>query len=325
MVVGAVEYTVDDVLKVAEVEAEARFPRVLDLGGRGDLGGQRGGEERLPGILLLISKMRFSRREPAGELAPDLPSYVIHTKSPPNFDIVPLWLSHCPHNVCSCFSISESPTYQDMDVRKKYTSRKYGSFSNCLKPPGSCGPRTFYALSSFVRRRMWAISRWRCVRSPWRQGRTALGSPTQMAKRGLQSWVSRAAGNSMENWNINFSLTPCSYPFRQERMVPVKDFHIVCSSCNSLVEPPRGATLEVVAFRGGRRFAFPAIATMLALGGRLRRRRVNGLDEGRGRVGKVGLVRGGESTVVILVSARLHAIFVVPVAFRLAVAVKVRI
>ena len=39
-VVGAVEYAVDDVLKVAEVEAEARFPLVLDLGGRGDLGGQ---------------------------------------------------------------------------------------------------------------------------------------------------------------------------------------------------------------------------------------------------------------------------------------------
>ena len=23
-----------------------------------------------------------------------------HTKSPPNFDIIPLWLSHCHHNAC---------------------------------------------------------------------------------------------------------------------------------------------------------------------------------------------------------------------------------
>ena len=62
-VVGAVEYAVDDVLKVAEVEAEARFPLVLDLGGRRDLGWKRGGEKRLPGVLLLISKIRFSWRE----------------------------------------------------------------------------------------------------------------------------------------------------------------------------------------------------------------------------------------------------------------------
>ena len=93
-------------------------------------------------------------------------------------------------------------------------------------------------------------------------------------------------------------------------------------SVNSLIKPPRGATLKVVAFRGGRRFAFPAVATTVALGGRLRGRRVNGLDEGGRRVGKVGLV-GGESAVVD--PARLFTIFVVPVAFRFAVVVKVRI
>ena len=33
-----------------------------------------------------------------------------HTKSPPNFDIVPLWLSHGPHNACnSCAPVLTTP------------------------------------------------------------------------------------------------------------------------------------------------------------------------------------------------------------------------
>ena len=101
------------------------------------------------------------------------------------------------------------------------------------------------------------------------------------------------------NWP-RFSL--CYYVFPRKKPI-------------SLFDPPRSATLEVVAFRSSRHFT---VAVVVVPDRRLRRRGVNGLHEGRRRVGELGLVGGGKSAVVVVVvvavvgPSRLVAIFVAP-------------
>ena len=49
-----------------------------------------------------------------------------HTISPPNVDIVSLWLSHCPHNACTVFQVTNPfPTQQlvqQLNHKKEYNA-----------------------------------------------------------------------------------------------------------------------------------------------------------------------------------------------------------
>ena len=91
-----------------------------------------------------------------------------HTKTPPNFDIVPLWLSHRPHNACTLMQTFSSQVYVEsfknrLTMEERLARIESFDYLPILGPVRMSDPDVVYSNFEF-----WGMDANRLPKAPYR-------------------------------------------------------------------------------------------------------------------------------------------------------------